>query len=89
MTIREFAKIYRKLVINCKETLASIKDTFQDIYIPQITEIINDIKAKDIDEYRETLLDLRDYYNMHYDDQDPDEAALLKEIEELLYFINN
>ena len=53
MTIQEFAKSYYKLIAHQQDLLADMMGTMQDVYVPTESDIIKDLKNKDIDEIRE------------------------------------
>ena len=89
MTIQEFAKSYHKLIAHQQDLLADMMGTMQDVYVPTESDIIKDLKNKDIDEIRENLLDLYHYYDNIYDPEDPDCATMLQKIEDLLEFLDN
>ena len=89
MTIQEFAKSYHKLIADQQDMLADMIGTMQDVYVPTESDIIKDIKNKDTEEIGENLLDLYHYYDNIYDSEDPDCAAMLQKIEDLLEFLDN
>lgn len=89
MTKEEFAKTYRKIFEENNDLLADIDGTSAIYDIPTVRSIVDCLNNNEIDEIQDTLLDLKEYFNKHYDPEDPDCASELRRIELLLTALEN
>ena len=64
-----------------------IDDTYDEMYIPRVPEILANLNKKDKDEYIDVLNDIKYYYNERYDDEDPDCASIILQTEQLLDYL--
>ena len=88
----DFAEKYRAFLIE-------MADTEANIYNMSSREIIDDIPTKngiisDIVNYRtgdmiDGLLDIKEYYNDHYDNEDPDCTITIHKCELFINFLKN
>lgn len=88
----DFAEKYRAFLIE-------MADTEANIYNMSSREIIDDIPTKngiisDIINYRtgdmiDGLLDIKEYYNDHYDNEDPDCTTTIRKCELFINFLKN
>ena len=86
----DFAEKYRAFLIE-------MADTEANMYNMSCREIIDDIPTKngiisDIVNYRtgdmiDGLLDIKEYYNNRYDNEDPDCAAIIRRCELFINFL--
>lgn len=86
---KDFAVSYNKLITEQKDVLMCIDDTYDEMYIPRVPEILANLNKKDKDEYIDVLNDIKDYYNERYDDEDPDCASIILQTEQLLDYLAN
>lgn len=84
---KDFAVSYNELITEQKDVLMCIDDTYDEMYIPRVPEILANLNKKDKDEYIDVLNDIKYYYNERYDDEDPDCASIILQTEQLLDYL--
>lgn len=60
---KDFAVSYNELITEQKDVLMCIDDTYDEMYIPRVPEILANLNKKDKDEYIDVLNDIKYYYN--------------------------